>query len=511
MAISASQIVQINPSLLRPGGRDLELNGLILSTNESIPTDTVLPFGDPESVTEYFGSLSEESSLGQIYFNGFNNSHIKPRALFFYKMVKEAVAPWVRGSKNTATLAQIKALTDGTLNITIGTDNAALTAIDFSSITSFSDAASTIQTKLQAQTPAGEDSKEKTLKVDTNFTNATCTYSSQFNAFIITGGQTGSDITISGVSGTVATLLNLTEAAGAVVSSGSDVVSTPHTMELILQQTQNWATFTQAWMPTQEEVLASAQWANSKGVGYLYVYSDNNPSLLQSNSTNTIASAIKAQNLGAVAGEWSDERYSAFVLGTVASIDYNRLNGAITTAFKSQEGLPANVETTTDSLNLIAQGMNFYGDYASRNDNFIFHYPGQMFGKYNYIDTYVNAIWFYNALQVSLLNGLNTVKRVPYTESGYTLIRAWIQDPVIRAVRNGVIDPGVTLSESQKAAINREAGLDISLSIEKTGYYVQVLDPGPQTRLMRDSATINLWYTYGGSIQRLEVSATALI
>lgn len=505
MAISASQIVQINPSLLRPGGRDLELNGLILSTNESIPTGVVLPFSDPESVSDYFGSLADESNLAQIYFKGFDNSQIKPRALFIYKMIKEAVAPWVRGAKNTATLAQIKALTDGTLNITIGIDKAELTAIDFSSITSFSDAANVIQTKLQAQSPA------KSSRADTNFTNATCTYSSLFNAFIITGGQTGSNLTISGISGTVATLLNLTDEAGAVTSSGSDIVSIPDTMEAILTQTQNWATFTTLWMPSQDEVLDYASWANGKGVEYLYVYSDNNQALLEPGATNTIAAAIKGQNLGAVTGEYGDTRYSAFVLGMIASIDFNRLNGAITTAFKSQSGLPSNVTTSLNALYLTEKGMNFYGDYASRNESFIFHYPGQMFGKYNYIDTYVNAIWFYNALQVSLLNGLNSVKRVPYTESGYTLIRAWLQDPVNRALNNGVIDPGVVLSESQKAAINREAGLDISVSIEKSGYYIQVLDPGPQTRLTRDSATINLWYTYGGSIQRLEVSATALI
>lgn len=511
MAISASQIVQINPSLLRPGGRDLELNGLILSTNESIPTGVVLPFSDPDSVSSYFGKLSTESTLAQIYFRGFDNSQIKPRALFFYKMIKEAVAPWVRGAKNTATLAQIKALTDGTLNITIGTDKAELTAIDFSSITSFSDAANVIQTKLQGQVPSVEKSKSKNPRADTNFTQATCTYNSLFNAFIITGGQTGSNLTISGISGTVATLLNLTDEAGAVTSSGSDIVSIPDTMESILTQTQNWATFTTLWMPSQDEVLDYASWANSKGVEYLYVYSDNSPALLDPGATNTIAAAIKGQNLGAVTGEYGDTRYSAFVLGIIASIDYNRLNGAITTAFKSQSGLPSNVTTSLNALYLTEKGMNFYGDYASRNDSFIFHYPGHMFGKYNYIDTYVNAIWFYNALQVSLLNGLNSVKRVPYTESGYTLIRAWLQDPVNRALNNGVIDPGVVLSESQKAAINREAGLDISVSIEKSGYYIQVLDPGPQTRLTRDSATINLWYTYGGSIQRLEVSATALI
>lgn len=164
-----------------------------------------------------------------------------------------------------------------------------------------------------------------------------------------------------------------------------------------------------------------------------------------------------------------------------------------------------------DAVCLTAQGFNFMGNYATRNDEFIFHYPGQMYGRWRWIDTYLNAVWLNNALQVSIMNGFGQSPRVPYTESGYALIRSWLQDPVNRALNNGIIDPGVTLSESQKAQVNREAGADIAPSLTQNGYFIQIQDPAPAVRVTRDSPIVNLWYTYGGSVHKLTVASTAIV
>ena len=82
MSIPASQIVQVNPRLLTPGGTDLEFNGLLLSGSDFIPSSQlVLPFPDADSVGEYFGMESDEYKAAAIYFQGYNNSFKKPRAL----------------------------------------------------------------------------------------------------------------------------------------------------------------------------------------------------------------------------------------------------------------------------------------------------------------------------------------------------------------------------------------------------------------------------------------------
>ena len=112
-------------------------------------------------------------------------------------------------------------------------------------------------------------------------------------------------------------------------------------------------------------------------------------------------------------------RYPAFLMGVAASIDWDRIDGAITTAFKAQSGLTANVQVKDDAANLIANGMNFMGNYASRNDNFILFQNGQMFGQWSWIDTYLNATWLNNALQVQILSGLEL-------GAGRAVYRGWL-------------------------------------------------------------------------------------
>ena len=101
--------------------------------------------------------------------------------------------------------------------------------------------------------------------------------------------------------------------------------------------------------------------------------------------------------------------------------------------------------------------------------------------------------------------------RVPYNERGYTLIRAWLQDPINRAVNNGAIDPGVTLSESQKAQVYNETGKDLTTELWTKGYAILVEDAGAAVRVGRNSPNVSVYYTYGGSVHRVEVASTALV
>ena len=503
MSIPASQIVTVNPRLLTPGGTDLEFNGLLLTKNASIPSSQfVLPFADPESVGAYFGTESDEYAAAVIYFQGYNNSFKKPRALYVAPRVDADRVAFIRGGAFgtlvSDTLANLKLITSGTLTLTLGADTESIAGLDFSAATSLSDIAATIQTAIRAETGAA-------------WVAATVEYSSLFDAFVITTGTAGKNVGVGYASGTVADALNLTEATGAILSPGMDAMTEAANMEAILDLTTNFVCFTTVWKATQSEVLAFAQWASGKGVNYLYVFWDNDAANLVPNSTSTIAAALKAANAGATAGVWNSLSYAAMILGTAASIDWNRRQGTITFAFKNQDGLAANVITGTNATNLKAQGLNFMGDYATRNDNFIFMYPGNMFGSWKWIDTYLNAVWLNNALQVAIMAGLEQSPRVPYNDEGYTLVKAWCMDPINRALYNGIIDTGVTLSESQKAELFREAGEDISVTLNTDGFFLKVSEPSPAIRVNRDSPECSLWYTYGGSIHRIDLASTAVV
>ncbi len=497
MPIPASQIVEVNPRLIASSGDALEFNGLILTKNTDIANNSLLAFYDSSSVSDYFGETSQEASLATIYFQGYENAYKSPSTLLFAHHPSVNCPAWLCGGAiNTQeiNIAKLKEYYNTSIEFDILNTSIILERLDLSQIHSYSDVAIILQNALAD------------VEIE-----ASVEYISYKKAFKITLNLSGEASIMGYCKGELAQLLNLDEDASGQISLGAEAQSINSTMEGIIAKTQNWVNFTTAWQAEKEEVLAFATWASSKNVSYLYLYADNDEKLLIADNEDTIAYALQEAHLSSVAGQYNSLEYCAFIMAIGASIDYTRKEGAITTAFKSQSGLSAVVDTEDKAIALMQNNMNFMGDYATRNDNFIFNYPGQMFGSYKWIDVYWNAIWLNNALQLSLLAGLVNSPRTPYSAKGYALVRAWIQDTINQALNNNVIEAGISLSESQKTQINREAGKIISSDIEKLGYYVQIVDPSADERVNRQSPTINLWYAYGGSINKLVVSSTALV
>ena len=99
----------------------------------------------------------------------------------------------------------------------------------------------------------------------------------------------------------------------------------------------------------------------------------------------------------------------------------------------------------------------------------------------------------------------------PYNALGDTLLRSWCQDPIDEALNNGTIRTGVLLSNSQKATIAQQAGLDISSDLQSKGYYLQILPATAQVRGQRKSPPVKLWYMDGGSIQQITLASIAVL
>ena len=495
MTIPASYIVAINPRLIPAGGTDLEFNGLFLTENALIPTDApLMAFTSADTVAAFFGETSAEYSAASIYFLGYNNSFSKPRRLMFGRRVSAACGAWLRGAKFNGTLADFAAMASGTLNITINETEIALTSLDFTSCTSFSAAATVLQTALA-----------------TELSSVTVTYSSLAGAFQINSPGTGDEETITYATGTAAELMNLTQTAGAVISQGSDAQTQTVNMNAIKRESQNWVTFTTLYTADDAEHLGLAAWASAQGIEYLYVGWTADARLLVQGSDNSIADKIEAAEYGATALVYDNVNVAAFVMGEAASINWERYQGTINFAFKAVDGVAATVTDETTAALLNDKCVSYMGKFATRNDQFTFFYDAKMFGRYGYIDAFINTVWLKNVMQLSVLNGLTNAGRVPYNERGYTLIRAWLQDPVNRAKNNGVIDEGVTLSESQKAQIYNETGKDLTTELWTKGFAILVEDAGAAVRVGRQSPNISVYYTYGGSVNKIEVASTAVL
>ncbi len=505
MPIPASYIVQVNVGTMAAGANNLDFHGLVLTKNATLPIGAVYSFADVKGVQEYFGYESDEAKLAAIYFAGYVGASKMPTKLNLSRFADSYYAAWLRGARVTKSVDDLKTGIGAlflTLSGTEKTFNVSLT-----SATTYSDIAMLLQSAIRTAGEGEDDDDDISA-----FTAATVEYSSAFGAFTIMNGDTGDTSTIAYATGELAVALNLTKDLGAVLSAGTDPVGYAKTMTGITDVDSNWVNFMTAWTPDEDDILGFTQWANDQGVDYLFLYGDTDPNLLLSNSTATIAQAIKDANLAGVAGCYGGQEYAAFIMAIAASIDWNRRNGLVTTAFKSQGGVAANVQTGTNAQNLEAQNMNFMGNFATRNDQFVFNYPGVMFGDaYGYIDTYWSAVWIKNQIQAACMSGLTSVGRVPYTEQGCTIVRAWIMDVVNRGLLNGVISAGVVLSEAQKAQLLTEVGKDVSTQLFADGYYLAIKDPGANARVRRESPIVYFYFTYAGAVHRLVVPVRMIL
>lgn len=499
MPIPASFIVSVVPRLISPGGRDLEFNGLFLTQSAIIPyPQMVETFTSADAVAKYFGAGSQEHNAAVDYFRGYQNSFRKPARIHFASLITTESAAFLRSGEMTdADLETLTAISDGAFVFNAGGAATNISSVSLTSCTSFSAIATAIQAKL---TSANVD--------------FTVTFNASQKKFFFTDNSTGDTSTVdfagAPASGTnLAAAMKLTAKTGAVVSQGHDFMNIPTTMNKIVSENSNWVAFTTVWLTTDDTTLRLSKWASDKGVDYLYVPWSTSVDLPNKTAGN-VAELIAAAGYGATALVYGPRRVASFVLGMIASIDWERWQGVISTAFKHAEGLAANVIDETEAANLESQKCNYVGKFATRNDEFTFFYDGSMFGDYRWIDNYINAIWLKNTLQVSCMNGLTNVGRVPYNERGYAFIRSWLQDPLNRAIRNGCIDTGLVLSESQKVQVAGEAGRDISQELWVNGYFVQVEDAGAAVRVERDSPNIAIWYTYAGSVNRLNIPVTMI-
>lgn len=361
------------------------------------------------------------------------------------------------------------------------------------------------------QTVASTTITAETAAPDVSFDDVT-------GALVVTSGMTGAGSTIGFASGTIAADLLLTQATGAVLSQGAPAMTPGAFMTMIVDVTQNWATFTTLFDPDggsgSVQRQAFAAWSNGQNDRWLYVAWDDSPvPTLSNDAASSLGRILKDQEVGGTCVVYDPEnpvKLAAFVCGTAASIDFDATNGRITFAFRGQDGLVAGVTTATAAQNLIANGYDFYGAYATANQQFLEFQPGQMSGEFQWLDSYVNQIWLNNALQLALMNMLQQTNSVPYNQFGYDLISAACLDPINAALNFGAIRAGVTLSSAQAAEVNAAAGISISDTLSSLGWYLQVKDAAPITRQARQSPPINFWYMDGESVQQI-VLASILI
>ena len=352
---------------------------------------------------------------------------------------------------------------------------------------------------------------------------ATVAYDSTSGGFVVTSGTTGASSTLSFATGTTATALKLTAAAGAVLSQGAAASAPSAFMTSLTQVTQNWAAFMTTFDPDASGNTvkqAFAAWTSQQNNRYGYVCWDTDATPTNQVPASASLGAILAANGdsgtclidGDVLAGWGatlGAQMAAFVMGAAAAIDFEAKAGRITFAYKWQAGLIPGVTTETVAADLIANGYNFGGAYASANTGFTFFQTGVCTGPFKWFDSFVNQIWLNSRFQLALLTFLSNIKSVPYNDAGNTLIEQALADPIEAGLNFGAFAPGA-ISAAQIAEVNAAAGAQVSNTLQAQGYYLQILPASSATRAARGSPPCTFFYLDRGSVQKINLSSVAV-
>lgn len=578
-SIPMSAVIGGIPSVLGVGGNPLSLNGVFLTHDTSIPIGVAQPF-TVGGATSWFGVNSPESILADdVYFQGFIGADSLPSTVYFYQYNESAVSAYLRGGSLAAiTLTALQAFS-GTIIVAV--DGAIVTsaAINLASATSFTNAATLIQTGLQTvggvftgtgtvtngspvltvnsttsgtlhigDTVVGTDipaattilsfgtyttgSGVGTVTLSANATGAagpeaitvtsaaTVTYDTLRAAFVITSPTTGVNSSVGFASGSLAADVLLTQLTGAVQSKGAAAATPAGAMNGIVASTQNWASFSTVFEATVAEATGFAEWtsAASPAGQERFIYAE-----WDSVTANDTSNPPNGESFGALATtaayngvipiyDLSEGQKAAFVMGFVASLNFDDTQGTATLAFKGQAGLIPDVTDEPTAVALggplngtggVGNGYNYYGAFASAAQQFQWMQRGTMPGPWRWVQPYINQIAMNADFQLALATLESTVKSIPFNTAGINLIHGALADPIDKYVNFGAIQPNVTLSASQIQQVNLAAGAKIDGVLSTVGYFLQILQASPTVRGLRGSPPMKFWYTDGGSIQSL--------
>lgn len=495
MGISIRKLIDVQSGVLAPIIIRMNSGALLFTKNPLIDLDAVIEFTSYKDVLSYFAETEPEAIFAKHYFAGYDGNLVKPDSLkMFRRAIDKTPAVLFGGAVPSTALAELQAITDGSMQITIDGTAKKLSAIDLSSAGSFSDIATALTTAMASV--------------------ATVQYLTLFGSFVITSATTGVSSTISfaspeGTGTDISALLALTEAAGAKIIDGSDERSIEAEFAVAKTIDSNFSTVALAYeAPNAEKVALAAAVAkyNVDNPRYIAAVHTELPDALVSGSTTTLSALVKQFE-----GAWpiyGGISHVGFWLGLIGSMRPDT-STIITTALKSQSILTPSALGDAQFDALVANGYNFYGPYDSKSNVFNVSYPGMIMGASNYADAFFGAMWLTDKIENSMMLLLKSKGKIPYTDAGYSLIRAQLQSCVDAGLNNEVVQKGVELTEAQQISLSPVIGDAGIRTLQEAGFWYAVENPKDlQDRINRKSPYVRLIYTYGGAIQQLKIYVT---
>lgn len=510
MSLPYSAIVPITGVVESPAFVTEKKHMLLAVTSSLIPTSTpYLEFSGASAVADfgaYFGKSMTEYAQLQKYFSFVSKNGNAPEKVVVARWYKVDTAAFIKGAKVSEPISSLSEVTNGSLKITIDGSSADITGLDFSSDTSYSAIATTIQTALQ-----------------TDFSGATVAYSSITGGFIITSPTTGSESSVGAVgdASTGSAVADKLGLSNAELSQGVDAETFADFCDRIYNANSSGYSITTLESLSENDIVPAVAWLQTNLNGQSY---NTEMRLVFNESDKTTAKALSStlEGLGytgfVICYDPKGEYVNILDCAICASIDYEINGGAINFNFQPAVGYTA--ITTLGTVVDYQQGLTNSSLMADLDNHHIscvysvgfggqeqvFYGSGLMAGSFGTESTQVDESAFEKAIQVSVMNGLAILNKVPLRGQDATdMVSSLLGAPIDQFIKNGVIAQGGTLTALERASVAQVTGsANAADSLEMSGYYYKIYDL-TEADIQAKRVRVLICYLASGCLNKLRI------
>ena len=501
MTISQRRYVDITSGV--GAGAPVARRELILrlfTTSDDQPTDSVVEFTSAADVGEYYGTGSPEFRRAAFYFGFTSKTTTRPKRISFGRWAKEAEAARIYAT-SAATVAALNAITAGSFVATIGTSTQTVTALDFSSDTTFSEIAAEIQVRIRMLTGS-------------QFASATVTYNAIRNRFEFVSGETGAApiAVTAATTNDASVMIGINpDSEGVQFSAGADAQTVTEVLTRSAEISNNFGSFAFVETLTAEQITEAATWNDAENVLYQY-----HVGVLPADSEAVSAALIGLSGTGITLLNASLDEFPELLPSAIlASTDYSRRAGVMNYMFNSASLTPS--VTTNAAADLYdSQRVNYYGETQTAGQLRRFYQRGVLTGTAADpvdMNVYANEQWLKDDAAANILALLLGQPRVSANQNGRGQVLSILQGTVNRALFNGSISVGSPINDQQRIFITEQAGDELAYQqVQTSGYWI---DADIESFTTSDSRTefrvdYQLIYAKDNAIRKVEGTHTLI-
>jgi hypothetical protein len=473
----------------------------LITQNTTLPPGIIIQFSNASSVGAYFGMASEEYMRALAYFSFMSKSITSPQMISFARWVNTAIAPMIVGDSTTNAasnaLARFQAVTAGTLTINDGATPVLITALDFSTDTTLTEVAATLQAALR-------------MSADSQLAMCTVTFNTNTNQFVLTGSVTGSgslSATPTGLSTDVSGMLGWT--TGGTVLVAGQMASTPaEAVALSAGISNNFGSFaycTPATPLMNTDIASIAEWNDAQNEMYMYSFATPLANLALVYPLVQGYSGCAINILSTTQANDYVEQSPCEILAATNYANVNAVNNYMYYQFPSRN-ITVSDDTTANTVDTYRG--NYIGQTESAGQSLAFYQRGVLCGgptAATDMSTYANEMWLKSAISAQILSLFLNVPNIPANVTGQGMILAILMPIITQALSNGSIQVGNIISAVDKVYIGQVTGSATAWQqIQNIGYWLSITFSSyvnPNSNLTEWEANYTLLYAKNNAVR----------